>query len=112
MGDGTIGIERWAQLYREQCSNTIFTLEIITSLPAKLLNYLEPEYWDAYPDLPAAEFAEFLRLAQDGKPYTQPVLTASWSELRPEYKPALATQQRLMLEKSVRYCRNVLQLGE
>jgi len=112
MGEGTIDIARWAQLYREQCAGTVFTLEIISTLPPKVLNYLEPDYWTAYPDLPAAEFAEFLRLVRDGKPYTAPTLTASWGDLSPEVQTALAAQQRAKMEQSVRYCRAVLGIGE
>lgn len=111
MGDGTIGIDRWAALYRERCPDTVFMLEIITSLPPKVLNYLEPDYWTAYPELPAAEFAEFLRLVQTGTPHTAPTLTANWGDLPPAYRGALAAQQQSMMERSVDYCRNVLGLG-
>jgi 3-oxoisoapionate decarboxylase len=111
MGDGTIDIARWSKLYQEQCPNTNFTLEIISTLAPKVLNYLEPEYWSVYPDLPAAEFAQFLQLVQTGSPYTQPVLTASWADLSPTYKAALALEQQRQLEKSVNFCREVLQIG-
>ena len=73
-----------------------------------MINYLEPEYWAAYPDMPAAEFIEFLKLVQDGYPYTGSVLTAQWDGNPPEYQRALALQQRTDLERSVRYCREVL----
>jgi 3-oxoisoapionate decarboxylase len=111
MGDGTIDMARWSQIYQEQCPNTNFTLEIIASLAPKVLNYLEPEYWEVYPDLPAGEFAQFLQLVHRGSPYTQPVLTASWADLPPTYKAALALEQQRQLEKSVRYCREVLRIG-
>lgn len=111
MGDGSTEIARWAQLYQEQCATTNFTLEIITSLPPKVLTYLEPDYWTPYPDLPAAEFAQFLQLVHNGKPYTQPLLTSSWGNLSPTLKAALAEEQRTQLEKSVHYCRAVLGLG-
>ncbi|MCB0087297.1 MAG: hypothetical protein KDE54_05240 [Caldilineaceae bacterium] len=73
-----------------------------------MLNYLEADYWAAYQDMPAAEFAQFLQLVHGGSPYTLPTLTANWGALSPEVKPALAAQQRSMLEKSVKYCRDVL----
>ncbi len=111
MGDGTTEMSRWAELYQAQCPDTNFTLEIITSLPPKVLNYLEPDYWRSYPDLPAAEFAQFLQLVHNGKPYTQPLLTASWANLSPTYKVAIAEEQCAQLEKSVRYCREVLGIG-
>ncbi len=111
MGDGSIDIARWSRLYQEQCPNTNFTLEIITSLPPKVLPFLAPEYWRAYPDLPAAEFAQFLQLVQQGVPYTQPLLTASWADLSPAVKAAIAQEQCTQLERSVRYCREELGLG-
>ncbi len=111
MGDGTIDIARWAGRYQAECPQTNFTLEIISSLAPKVLNYLETDYWEVYPELPAAEFAQFLQLVQTGAPYTQPTLTASWADLSPVYKAALALEQQRQLEKSVTYCREVLQIG-
>jgi hypothetical protein len=77
-----------------------------------VLNYLEPTYWDAYPDMPASEFVEFLKLVQNGYPYTGPVLTAQWEGSPLEYQRALVLQQRTDLERSARYCHKVLGLGE
>lgn len=111
MGDGTIDIARWSKLYQEQCPNTNFTLEIISTLAPKVLNYLEADYWSVYPDLPAAEFAQFVQLVQMGSPYTQPALTSSWSNLSPTVKAALALEQQQQLEKSVTYCREILKIG-
>ena len=111
MGDGTTDIARWSKLYQEQCPNTNFTLEIITSLPPKVLAYLEQSYWDVYSELPAAEFAQFLQLVHGGMPHTQPLLTASWANLSPEYKVAIAQEQCTQLEKSVNFSRDVLGIG-
>ena len=108
MGDGNIGMERWARRYMAECPATNFTLEIITSLPPKVLNYIEPEFWTIYPDTPAAEFAQFVALAAKGEPYTQPILTASWAEISPVYRSALAEQQCRQVEKSMAYCRETL----
>jgi sugar phosphate isomerase/epimerase len=110
LGDGTIGLEAWTQLYRERCPNVPFTLEIITGMPPRVLNYLQPEFWEIYPDTPAREFAQFLKLVKNGASYLGPMLTAPWAGNPPEYEAALAVQQRLHLERSVRYCREVLQI--
>jgi hypothetical protein len=48
---------------------------------------------------------------QNGSPYTQPALTSSWADLSPAVKAALALEQQRQLEKSVNYCREVLQIG-
>jgi hypothetical protein len=95
----------------EKCPNTHFTLEIIGSIPPRVLNYLEPEYWTIYPETPAAEFARFLRLVKEGRPYTNSMLTADWGKMPAEYRAALAAQERLHLEQSVRYCRDELGIG-
>jgi sugar phosphate isomerase/epimerase len=108
MGDGTLDIAAWSRRFRELCPTTNFTLEIITTLPPKVLNYLAPDYWSVYPDTPAREFARFLALVQTGRPYTEPVLTANWGDLTPELRAALAVEQQHQLEKSVRYCRETL----
>ncbi|GAG94449.1 unnamed protein product, partial [marine sediment metagenome] len=60
MGEGTIGIDEWTKQFRTSCPDTNFTLENITSIPPRVVNYLDDEFWDVYPDTPASEFARFL----------------------------------------------------
>ncbi len=108
MGEGSIGMDRWAEQFRTLCPGVHFTLEIITSIPGRVLNYLEPEFWEVYPDTPASELARFLQLVQSGHPNLAPVFTADWGDPSPEYQAALVVQQRRQVEKSVRYCREVL----
>jgi sugar phosphate isomerase/epimerase len=112
MGDGSIGIEKWVRLLQEKCGDCAFTLEIITGRPPRILNYLEPEFWKAYPHTPAVEFAQFLKLVKEGQPFVGPMLTTGAGEVPPEYQAALVVQQRLHLERSVRYCQEVLEIGE
>ena len=112
MGEGTIGIEEWSKQLIAQCPDINFTLEIITSLPPRVLNYLDSEFWDVYPDTPAAEFAQYLKLVKDGCPYTDPIITLGGGDHGPDVKRAIAQQQREKLEKSVAYCREVLGVGE
>ena len=114
LGDGNVGIEGWVRAFQQQCPGSPFTLEIITTWPSMVINYLESEFWDSYPDAPAAEFARFLELVEKGAPFAGPGLTVGWEveteDLPPEYLAALAVQQRLDLERSVRYCREVLSI--
>jgi sugar phosphate isomerase/epimerase len=112
MGDGTIGIKEWARQFQEKCPESSFTLEIINYRAPRVLNYLEAEFWDAYSDMPAAEFAQFLKLVKAGQPFMGPVLTAARGQIPTEYEAALAVQQRLDLERSVRYCQEVLGIGK
>jgi hypothetical protein len=113
MGEGTIGIDKWARLFQEQCSDVSFNLEIITGDLPKVINYLEPEFWQAYPDTLASEFAQFVTLAKEGQPFLGSRLSERRAEdIPPEYRAALVVQQRLDLERSVRYCHEVLGIGE
>lgn len=111
LGDGTIGMKDWAKLFQEKCPGIPFTLEIISGAPAQVLNYLESDYWSAYPEARAGEFAQFLRLVKSGTPPLTPMLTAPWSGNPPEYEAALALQQRLDLERSLQYCRQEVVSG-
>jgi sugar phosphate isomerase/epimerase len=108
MGEGTVHMDQWAKQYMAQCPNTNFTLEIIATLPPRVLNYLEESYWEIYPASLAHEFARFLQHVAEGQAYTQPIMTADWGNLTPEIRTALAIEQRRQLERSVRYCREVL----
>lgn len=112
MGDGNIGIEAWARHYMESCPDTVFMLEIISTLPPRVLNYLEPEYWTVYADQPAGEFAQFLALVANGESYTAPTVTADWGAITPQLQTAMAAQQRINMEKSVAFCQERLGLGE
>jgi sugar phosphate isomerase/epimerase len=112
MGDGTVGIDEWARLFAQKCPGAPFSLEIITGSPPKVLAYFEPEFWEAYPDTPAVEFVEFLKLAQKGQPFSGSMITTQRGDNPPEYLAALAAQQRIDLERSVRYCKETLGIGE
>ena len=105
MGDGNVGIEAWLRRYRQDCPNSYLTLEIITGGPPRVLNYLEPVYWEAFPEARASELARFEALVRAGQPYMGPMLTTARGEQPPEYQAALALQQRLDLERSVAYCK-------
>jgi sugar phosphate isomerase/epimerase len=113
MGDGNVGIDAWVERYQALCPQAPLSLEIITGGMPKLLNYLEDEYWDAYPKARAGEFARFERLVRQGKPYLGTAVTvARAAEVPEEYRAAQVAQQRYDLERSVNYCREKLRIGE
>ena len=47
----------------------------------RVLNRLEPEFWGAYPDIPAAEFARFIELVREGQPCLGRALTVARGEI-------------------------------
>lgn len=114
MGDGNIGIKKWAKQFIAACPGVPFSLEIITAAPPRVLDYLEGDsnYWKMYPETPAREFARFEKLVRYGEPYIRPCLTVGGRDLPPEYVAALAVQQRIDLERSVAWCKKELGVGE
>jgi hypothetical protein len=66
------------------------------------LAYLKPQFWEVWPKARARDFAQFLALAKRGKAI-------------PPHKSADATAeqeyQKGELERSIRYCKEVLGLG-
>ena len=112
MGDGNVGIQEWHRLYAELCPDKPFTLEIISWIPPRVLNYLEEEYWETYPRARAAEFIRFERLVRDARPYMGPMINpAAVDDPPPEFRDIVRGQERVDLERSVRYCRETLSIG-
>lgn len=111
LGDGTIDFRQWTQRFAALCPGVPMQLEIITGRPPQVLPYLEPEFWNAFPNKSAAELARFLRLARNGRPFMGSMMIAGPGPQPPEYEAALREQQRLDVERSVDYARRVLGVG-
>ena len=105
MGAGNVDWERYFKRFARLCPNTPVQLEIISGRPIPI-PFLRDDFWDAYPNARAREFAKFLRLARRGKP-RQPFKVMKGSA------GVIAEQrfQKAELERSLRYCREVLGLG-
>ncbi len=112
MGDGNIGIREWVATYQRLCPHAPLSLEIITGHLPRVLNYLEPEYWQGFEAMPAYEFARLEKLVRNGVPYMGTMVTTGGEDLPPEYQAATVAQQRYDLERSVRFCRQELGIGE
>jgi sugar phosphate isomerase/epimerase len=111
MGDGSIDFKPILALYRQLCPRVAFHLEVITGRAPTLLPYFEPDFWQAYPKTPAADFARFVNLAKKGHPLMAPMLIAGGGNQPAEYQAALRAQQRVDLERSFEYARKVLDVG-
>ncbi len=113
MGDGNTGLDEWMAEFKVRCPNTPVTLEIITGGAPRVMPYLEQDFWGPYKGVLAYEFARFEKLVREGQPFIGTMLTARFGpDLPDEYRAALVVQQRVDLERSVRYCKEVLGLGE
>ena len=69
MGDGILDLPRFVAEFRKRCPQSTMQLEIITGRPPRPLNYLDADFWKAFPKMPAWEFARFVALAKSGHPF-------------------------------------------
>ena len=112
LGDGSIDLKKLMELYRKLCPKAAFQHEVITGGGPRVLNYNEPEFWQIYPKMPAADFARFLALAKNGHPLMAPMLIPGrGSNLPPEYQAAVLAQARVDLVRSLDYSKKVLDVG-
>lgn len=101
MGEGVVDWKPYFARWAELCPEAPVNLEIISGF-AKPFNYNQPGFWDVWPKARAVDFARFMALARKGK------------EIPPHRSPdqkAEQEYQKAELERSVKYCREVLGLG-
>ena len=105
MGEGDIDFKAYMARYAELCPNVPVILEIISGI-TRPYAYLKPDFWKPYQKVRAHEFAKFVALAKRGKP-------RETFKLPEDKDKKLAEQeyQKDQLERSLRYCRQVLGLG-
>lgn len=93
MGEGNVDLEQYIRSYVERCPGRAVSLELIMHRQ-RIFDYREPEFWSAYRDTPAWEFARFLSRAERGAP-------------RPPVDPN-GTEQIADVEASLRWIAGVL----
>ncbi len=101
IGDGLVDWKKYFERFAALCPNAPVNLEIISGF-ARPVPYLRPEFWGAWPKARASDFVKFLALAKRGQP-----LAAHKS---PDAK-AEQEYQKSELERSLKYCKEVLGLG-
>jgi len=111
LGDGSVDFARFVEMYRKLCPAASIQLEIITGRPPEVLPYLEPDFWKAFPNMPAWEFARFVALAKSGRPFLGNMVIGQWSDNAPALEAALKEQQRVDLERSLEYAKKELGVG-
>ena len=105
MGEGAVDWKAYFRRYAELCPNTPVILETISGRPIPI-PFLRDEFWDAYPKVRPREFARFLRLVRTGSARRPFKIGKGRDGMLAEQK-----FQKAELERSVRYCKEVLGLG-
>lgn len=67
MGDGNVDLSKYISTYVEQCPGRAVSLELIMHRQ-RTFDYRDPEFWSAYRETPAWEFARFIARAERGTP--------------------------------------------
>jgi sugar phosphate isomerase/epimerase len=101
MGEGLVDWKQYFERFAVLCPHAPVNLEIISGF-ARPFPCFKREFWEAWPKAKASDFAAFIALAKRGK------------ALEPHRSPdqrAEQAYQREELERSIRYCREVLGLG-
>lgn len=113
MGDGILDLPRFVAEFRKRCPQSTMQLEIITGRPPRPLNYLDADFWKAFPKMPAWEFARFVALAKSGHPFMGAMVVEDITGKKPApvMEEALKEQQRIDLDRSFEYCRKTLNVG-
>ena len=112
LGDGNLDLVGFVREFRRLCPASSMQLEIITGRPPTVLPYFEPEFWKAFPKMPAWEFARFVALAKGGHPFMGAMVIEDVAGQKPAVmNEALKEQQRLDLERSFEYARKKLDVG-
>ncbi len=98
MGDGQVDWKAYFKRFAELCPACPVQLEIISGA-VREFPYLKEEFWKPWPKVRGPEFAKFVAMAKKGTPR------------EPVKAPPAREYQKAELEKSVKYCREVLGLG-
>jgi sugar phosphate isomerase/epimerase len=111
-GEGLTDLPKIVELHKKLCPQAALQLEIITGRPPRIVPYLEPEFWKAFPHALASEFARFVELARKGHPFMGTmVIEDAPGKKTAEFTAALKEQQRVDLARSLEYARNTLGVG-
>jgi sugar phosphate isomerase/epimerase len=105
IGEGQVDWQKYFDRFAELCPGVSVQLEIISGFQRQF-QYSKEDFWKYYQDVRAYEFTRFAAMARGGKsrePFKAPD--------GKDRKLAEQEYQKSELEKSIKYCREVLGLG-
>ena len=105
IGEGLVDFKAYMRRFAELCPKVPVQLEIISGF-SRPYPYLKEDFWKPYPNARAHEFARFVAMAKRGKPL-QPFEAPKGKGST----PAEQEYQKDQLERSIKYCKEVLGLG-
>lgn len=105
MGDGQIDFHAYFNRFSEICPDVVVQLETISG-QQNPIPFKTDEFWSAYPNARTRDFIGFLDLVRRGTFRSPFHPLSSVSALKEEQE-----FQKSELERSIRYCREVLGLG-
>lgn len=101
MGEGNVDLKTYFQKFATLCPGVPVHIETISGFNREI-PYLRDDFWKVWPKAKASEFAKFVALAKRGK-------------AREPHKSADAQAEQVYqkgeLERSLKYCKEVLGLG-
>ncbi|MBG29553.1 MAG: xylose isomerase [Opitutae bacterium] len=106
MGEGCVDMKTFAAKWMKLCPNVPIQLEIISGF-SKPFPYLEQDFWKPYSSIRADEFANFVRLAKKGTSIESFKVAKGIDR-----KKAQQEYQVAELERSIKYCKETLSLGQ
>lgn len=112
LGEGTIDFPALVRKAAEILPKVHIYCKPITARPPVVIPVYSDELWSKwFPRARSKDLSRFLSLARKGRPYDKPHLTADVAGVRDRYMEALKVQQMEHMDRSLRYCREVLRLG-
>jgi sugar phosphate isomerase/epimerase len=105
MGEGQVDWQKYFDRFAELCPGVAVQLEIISGA-IRPFAYQKDDFWQFYSDIRAKEFLGFTTMAKRGK-----AIEAFKVPAGQDRKLAEQEFQKAELERSIKYCREVLGLG-
>ena len=105
LGEGQVDLKTFFKRFAEVCPNVPVQLETISGRPIPV-PYWRDEFWEAYPKARTREFMRFLAMVQAGSPRLPFQVPPGGDAKRTEQE-----YHKAELERSIRYCKDVLGLG-